>query len=416
MIFACYLAGIPDFEEDSPSLPGHGDSTGLPAPVPGDGAGLPAPVPAGGDGARLSDPVPADSDDAGLPAPVPAGGDDAGLPAPVPAGGDVAGLTDLFLAPTDVDFHPLASSSGLEPSTSTIDSPPSLLLNPSLLRMSMSVGDMDFSDIPLSDDLHDCQPIAIDPSVTDATVTDPTVTDPSTSDSAVAELVCPTTAANEPAADRDRPTPKRVSCKRLSYFEKHVVKDAPFRCSSGACKHQCASHISDEWRAKICTEVNELDRDGRRQWYRSHVKRADVMRRRQRPGAAANSRRGKSLIWTLPRRWGGESVTGEGGVGPSVQVCKGFFLTTLGFREGSDSVVLEAVSGGQVVAPLGEKRGRKPAANKVSEEDIQKHIMSFHPVPHHYRYQHAPRRMYNALQLKWSSLSSDLFSVYRTYF
>ena len=106
---------------------------------------------------------------------------------------------------------------------------------------------------------------------------------------------------------------------------------------------------------------------------RCHVKQISVKQRRLSTDSLLTLRRRKSLIWMLPSKHGDEAAAGGRGVtgvGMPVQVCKGFFLTTLGFREWSDSVVLQEVSGGEVVAPLGETRGRPPPANRVSEDDI----------------------------------------------
>ena len=43
---------------------------------------------------------------------------------------------------------------------------------------------------------------------------------------------------------------------------------------------------------------------------------------------------------------------GEGGMGRCIDVCKPFFLTTLGFNEGSDATVMSAVRKGPICATV----------------------------------------------------------------
>ena len=112
-------------------------------------------------------------------------------------------------------------------------------------------------------------------------------------------------------------------------------------------------------------------------WYRAHVYEKDVARR-----TGGNDRqRQKSLHWHLP-----------GAYGKNVLVCKGFFLTTVGLKATNDEPVRTALSTKSVAALDG--RGCHTPPNKKDPTAIREHIESFRPCAPHYRYLHAPHRIY----------------------
>ena len=78
------------------------------------------------------------------------------------------------------------------------------------------------------------------------------------------------------------------------------------------------------------------------------------------------------------------------------QVCKLFYLSTLGYHPGNDSIVL-SVMGKEMstaLAPPRDGRGRHAPANKLDMEQLYLHIESFRPTISHYRREHAPCRRY----------------------
>ena len=87
-----------------------------------------------------------------------------------------------------------------------------------------------------------------------------------------------------------------------------------------------------------------------------------------------------------------------------------FFLRTLGFTK--DQCVNTALeSAKRVIVPLKEKRGRKAATNKFSEdipESVKNHIFKYNPAISHYRRKHAPHRLY-------ISPAFDVATMYRDY-
>lgn len=100
--------------------------------------------------------------------------------------------------------------------------------------------------------------------------------------------------------------------------------------------------------------------------------------------AGENSRRNKTIKYYL---------TDDKGV--DFQVCKKFFLGTLGYPLHNDIIVrdvLSKTSANELVAnPI--KKGH-PSEKKIERESIKSHIKSFNPSTSHYRREHAPERLY----------------------
>ncbi|KAG5870980.1 hypothetical protein JTB14_006707 [Gonioctena quinquepunctata] len=82
--------------------------------------------------------------------------------------------------------------------------------------------------------------------------------------------------------------------------------------------------------------------------------------------------------------------------GTSAQVCKPFFLTTLGFKYNNDTVLQNALKNSQnhLLSTKRDMRGRKPSTSKLDHKKIRIHIESFNPSISHYRREHAPDRRY----------------------
>ena len=92
------------------------------------------------------------------------------------------------------------------------------------------------------------------------------------------------------------------------------------------------------------------------------------------------------------------------------QVCKIFFLRTLGYN--SDKVItvnLQSCGQGAIV-PFNDRKGKNKPPNKLSPESHQlivDHIRSFNPAVSHYRREHAPNRLYLSPELSIRSLYED---------
>ena len=154
--------------------------------------------------------------------------------------------------------------------------------------------------------------------------------------------------------------------------------------------------IPEEQRKKINNSVNQLEYSARRQWYRSTVTCQDVRARRALSKTTDNCHRKQNTFsWTLP------SETG------TATVCKGFYLTTLGFAAMNSDAVTSAVTTGNGVVGDTDKRGRLGREPRVTEDDIRKHIWTFKPIKHHYRYEHAPNRYYLSADVTVTSMYHD---------
>ena len=212
-----------------------------------------------------------------------------------------------------------------------------------------------------------------------------------------APLACSSPTESE-QEDADQPSPNlqqatrapkaigkraRTEAEKIAAFaRKHQVRPLPKYCQDG-CKRRCKENISESQRRKINQKVNSMSLSGRRQWYIMYVKGNDIKGRRkenQKPGT--NHKKTKIYEWSLP----GENMS-------KVTVCKGFFLTTLGFSPSTAEQVIRVVQTADVCSDEGRSGGHLPG-NKVDRYAIKDHIWKYHPMRHHYRYRHAPNRLY----------------------
>ena len=89
-------------------------------------------------------------------------------------------------------------------------------------------------------------------------------------------------------------------------------------------------------------------------------------------------------------------------------MCKAFFLTTLGFGQTSADAVVAAVEDDAICAQADtDRRGEAPAINKLDIEALKEHVWKFHPIKHHYRYEHAPNRYYLPQDLTIAQMHHD---------
>lgn len=87
-----------------------------------------------------------------------------------------------------------------------------------------------------------------------------------------------------------------------------------------------------------------------------------------------------------------------------MQVCKLFFLCTLGFSKSNDAVVRRVLNQSVGDKPKISHSGRP---EKFDKSIIEKHVMLYHPSISHYRREHAPNRLYLPSELTTTSLYND---------
>lgn len=81
--------------------------------------------------------------------------------------------------------------------------------------------------------------------------------------------------------------------------------------------------------------------------------------------------------------------------GKFVEVCRTFFLATLGYKKDNNAMLQRVLSfsPSKIVLPA-DGRGKQPSANKIDPEMVRNHINLFNPCVSHYRRAHAPNRLY----------------------
>lgn len=123
-------------------------------------------------------------------------------------------------------------------------------------------------------------------------------------------------------------------------------------------KRKCAEKFTEPQRQQINTMFWDLGSyNERKQWILEHIKRADIKRRIVL--SEGTPRKLESRWYYLPDADGNK-----------VDVCKGFFLRTLGYRWDSviDTIGKTTPKGVKWAAP--DRRGRKPPPHKISDEAV----------------------------------------------
>lgn len=142
----------------------------------------------------------------------------------------------------------------------------------------------------------------------------------------------------QPAKKR-RIRPKCRSDQDALQKEKHPM------LSSCACKQKCVEKIPQSRREQVYGEFWSMTYNARRAWMFNHIKRREPKRRRT--DSKGTYSRTCSCIYFMPQ----ES-------GDIVQVCKEFFLRTLGYRSDKVITVLLQMNTASQITPRGDKRGR----------------------------------------------------------
>ncbi|XP_033121771.1 uncharacterized protein LOC117120797, partial [Anneissia japonica] len=166
------------------------------------------------------------------------------------------------------------------------------------------------------------------------------------------------------------------------------------------CKKKCTEKISKDQREGINQEYWMLSKEQQRVWLLSHAE--ATVPKRTNPNAT-NPRKHTYTYSLMSEDYG------------NVQVCRTFFLTTLGFKSTSNCVItwlfkLIAEQGTGVYAPKDGRGRHGNHAHKLSDEKkkvIKDHIMSHHPCISHYRREHAPNRLYLPPELNVTVMFAD---------
>lgn len=175
----------------------------------------------------------------------------------------------------------------------------------------------------------------------------------------------------------DTTTAERKKQKRSSIMSDHKIKKA---CNKNVCILKCSEKIKETRQTDINKQYWDLDKQSQRLFVHSCVKKLS----KKKFTVGSVSRRSNTFKYYLKDCDGLE-----------VQVCKTFFLATLGYDKNNDRF-LKNIRGTDknAIVPQHDKRGHRPAVNAIEKQPIIDHIMSFRPTISHYRREHAPNRLY----------------------
>jgi hypothetical protein len=140
------------------------------------------------------------------------------------------------------------------------------------------------------------------------------------------------------------------------------------------CRRNCLQVIDQQQRLQIHADFWSLSYTDRKRWISQRLERTTPNRRRPKHKE--------------PRSWSERKYTFVNREGVTTQVCKQFFLSTVGLK--SDMFITTLCR----TTPRG---SATPPPNKLSdatENEMSDHIESYHPTIPHYRRAHVPNRRY----------------------
>ncbi|XP_059176088.1 uncharacterized protein LOC131955823 [Physella acuta] len=146
--------------------------------------------------------------------------------------------------------------------------------------------------------------------------------------------------------------------KRCSHSNRNNGEFYPVLPPCKCTKRKCSEKFSESQRLQINRSFWDLDGyNERKQWILEHIKRADIKRRKV--ALDSTHRKLESRWYYLPDEKGERR-----------DVCKAFFLRTLGYKWDSviDTIGKTTPKGEKIVAP--DRRGRKPPPHKISDEAL----------------------------------------------
>ncbi|XP_044024086.1 uncharacterized protein LOC122862640 [Siniperca chuatsi] len=145
------------------------------------------------------------------------------------------------------------------------------------------------------------------------------------------------------------------------------------------CRKKCWGKITEERREAVHATYWNMTYHGKKAFIFSRVSQRQIGR----PTSAGPSRRSKSLSYHLTN-----------GLGQSQEVCKTFFLTTLGYHPKNDRFIQTVIGNSSPPSstPPKERCRRHAPTNKINLTPIYKHIESVFPTGSHYRRERAPNR------------------------
>lgn len=187
----------------------------------------------------------------------------------------------------------------------------------------------------------------------------------------------------------------RKEKKRMEKVEMYQVK----RGCAESCKKKCSTIFSDDQRIVINSNFRKMTWNEQKIYIKQNTSQTRPKRQKTYDENADNKmKKEKTISYFLMDH-----------AGTKHQVCKLFFLTTLGYNRRNDKAVRNAVAENEV--PI-DKRGINPNPKKINNDVITQHIESFNPTISHYRREHAPNKKYLPSDLTVRAMYDDFCDKY----
>lgn len=166
---------------------------------------------------------------------------------------------------------------------------------------------------------------------------------------------------------------RKIRKKRVEEI-KYMLKDP---CNILTCKKKCTSYITEEQRKEIHDKYVNLNFEAKGLFIKCSIDTKAVQRRK----VTSNEKR------TITYKYYMNASNLQ-----KTEVCKTFFLTTLGYEANNDSKIKSVMK--KDVDKQKNLRGSYERVEKIDKEIIKDHIKQFNPSVSHYRREHAPNRLY----------------------
>ena len=166
------------------------------------------------------------------------------------------------------------------------------------------------------------------------------------------------------------------------------------------CKKGCTKVFGNDERKQFHSQFWSLNFNERRNWMWQNIQQAPTTRPK-----SQHSRRKNTFVYRFRR-----SAESGGGF---QEVCKTFFLSTLGYNPKSDGAFMRCLKSAppEAMIPENDKRGKHQPINKKDKDQIYKHIRKYNPAVHHYRREHAPNRLYLPSDITVAKMHADYIAT-----
>lgn len=186
--------------------------------------------------------------------------------------------------------------------------------------------------------------------------------------------------------------------------QQKLITNHPVRKGCDNCRLKCNKRITSEMRDKTNKEFWSLiGLVKRRSFILNLVKRCDIKRRT----AEVTHRKRNNVFMYYIRDANNKEQ----------QVCKTFFLTTLGFKSSNDGIILNTMHSidKETLEPKMDMRGKVKNPDKMEsrKKAIQEHVLSFYPcVTNFQRDDHLPNKRYLPNDLTIKDMHADFMRKY----